>query len=140
MLSMANRHSFLPEVLRTGIDEIDGQHADLFLQVNVIEQHCIDQNGLRREDADALLESLRRHFDTEEQFAEGMGLDFSAHRTRHEQMYRTVALALDRGVLRLESVFGVVRYLQYWFERHIAHDDQPLSNALSASRDHPRPH
>lgn len=46
-------------------------------------------------------------------------------------MYRTVSLALEQSVQRLEGVFGVARYLQYWFERHIVQDDQLLGQALA---------
>lgn len=123
---------FLPEVLRIGIPEIDAQHEALFRQVNQIENACIDRNLLKQEDADALLESLRQHFVTEAHFAEQAGLDFGVHDKRHEEMYRTVALALEQGIQRMGSVFGMSRYLQYWFERHIVQDDLPIGRAFSA--------
>ncbi len=122
---------FLPEILRTGVREIDAQHEALFRQVNQIEQSCIDRNRLKQEDADALLQSLHQHFLTEKGFAARAGLDFAEHERHHDDMYRTVSLALEYSVQRLEGVFGVARYLQYWFERHIVQDDQLIGQALA---------
>ena len=132
---MTDRFPFLPDVLRTGILEIDEQHHGLFQQANDIEKACIEHNALRQEDADALLERLRQHFVTEERFASGAGVDFSAHGKRHEEMYRTIAAALERALSNTEGVFGLVRYLQYWFERHIVQDDLPLGRAVSNTDD-----
>lgn len=78
---------------------------------------------------EALLDELRVHFATEQHFAESRGMDFSKHAERHREMLLAVTKALADVLDGQADIFGVLRYVEYWFERHIALEDRPLGRA-----------
>jgi hemerythrin-like metal-binding protein len=122
---------FLPLSLHIGIEEIDAQHAELFGHLVRLKRLCLNINRLPANEADALIARLRKHFATEAHYAAEAGIDFAAHTLRHQTMLEQVSKALKGASAANADVFGVLRYVEYWFERHIAHEDQELADALS---------
>jgi hemerythrin-like metal-binding protein len=122
---------FLPLSLHIGIEEIDAQHAELFGHLVRLKRLCLNINRLPANEADALIARLRKHFATEAHYAAEAGIDFAAHTLRHQTMLEQVSKALKGASAANADVFGVLRYVEYWFERHIAHEDQELADALA---------
>lgn len=122
---------FLPLTLHIGIEEIDAQHAELFGHLVRLKRLCLNINRLPANEADALIARLRKHFATEAHYAAEAGVDFAAHTIRHQTMLEQVTKALKGASAANADVFGVLRYVEYWFERHIAHEDQELADALA---------
>ena len=125
---------FLPPSLHTGIAEIDAQHAMLFRRLVWLKRQCLQNNYLPADDAEGLLAYLQEHFSTEERLASEANMDFSSHADRHRTMINDVARALHSAVAGQADIFGVLRYIEYWFERHIVHEDMRLA-ALCSIRD-----
>ncbi len=131
---MANDTSaFLPEALILHVQEIDSQHEALFAQLEQIKVTCIEENHLPVAQADELLLALQAHFATEERLALDVGYDFSEHAIKHE----TMLAAIHKGVAKVregsKDVFSVLRYVEYWFERHISEEDKALAAKLLSS-------
>jgi len=122
---------FLPVSLHLGIEEIDAQHAELFGHLVRLKRLCLNINRLPANEADALIARLRKHFSTEAHYAAEAGVDFATHATRHQTMLDQVTKALKGASAANTDVFGVLRYVEYWFERHIAHEDQELADKLA---------
>jgi hemerythrin-like metal-binding protein len=121
---------FLPASLHIGVEEIDAQHADLFGHLVRLKRLCLNINRLPANEADALIARLRKHFSTEAHYAAEAGIDFTAHTIRHQTMLEQVTKALKGASAANADVFGVLRYVEYWFERHIANEDQELADKL----------
>ncbi|RIX48996.1 MAG: hemerythrin [Rhodocyclales bacterium GT-UBC] len=118
---------FLPTALHIGIAEIDAQHASLFRHLAQLKALLIDDPALPVSHIEALLDELRVHFATEQHFAESRGFDFSHHAERHREMLAAVTKALGDVLNGQSDIFGVLRYVEYWFERHIAQEDRMLA-------------
>lgn len=122
--------AFLPEALILDIDEIDDQHAGLFARLAHLKEHCIAANGLPPGEGCALLEALRDHCATEERLAAEAGLDFAEHATKHQAMLRCIGHAIEQVLIGKNDAFSLIRYLEYWFERHIHDEDVPFGERL----------
>jgi hemerythrin-like metal-binding protein len=122
--------AFLPEALILDIDEIDDQHAGLFARLAHLKEHCIEANGLPPGEGAALLAALRDHCATEERIAADAGLDFDAHIAKHQTMLRCVGHAMEQVLTGRNDAFSLIRYLEYWFERHIHDEDVRLGERL----------
>lgn len=124
---------FLPAELLIGVPQIDAQHAELFRRLVVLKENFLRDRVLLAADAESLACALREHYATEEQLAEQLGMDFSVHANDHQSMLKTVGKALNDVVEGRADMFGTLRYIEYWFERHILIDDMPLGeHALPA--------
>ena len=122
---------FLPLSLHIGIEDIDGQHAELFEQLVRLKRLCLNITRLPANEAEALLARLRRHFATEAEYASKAGIDFAVHTVHHQTMLQQVGKALKEASSEQADVFGILRYVEYWFERHIAHEDRHLADELA---------
>lgn len=119
-------HRFLPPSLHIGVATIDAQHANLFRRLIWLKRQCLQNNCLSADDAESLLAYLREHFATEARFAVEGKVDFSQHARRHQEMLNHVSRALHSAVAGQADVFSVLRYIEYWFERHIVQEDISL--------------
>ncbi len=128
----AASHRFLPEELQIGVAEIDGQHDALFGMVLELKANCLGSQYIPEASADGLLKALSDHYATEERHASALGMDFSGHAREHESMLRAVSHALAEAASGRADVFGVLRYVEYWFERHIATEDFKLGVRAAA--------
>jgi hemerythrin len=83
--------------------------------------------------AEALLMALQEHFNTEERLAFAVGHDFAEHALKHEKMMAVIRNGIAKVNAGTKDVFGLLRYVEYWFERHIAEEDKALGVKLLAS-------
>ena len=121
---------FLPDNLVTHVPAIDEQHADLFAQLAHLKQICLESNTLPSAEANTLLRSLGVHWDTEAQLAQQAGLDFTGHALKHDKVLKGIAKAFDEVQEGRTDVFGLIRFIEYWFERHILEEDRELAVQL----------
>ena len=121
---------FLPSALIVNVQAIDDQHADLFSNLAALKMLCIERNELPVAESDALLAALRTHCATEEKLANDAGLDFSDHSQKHKKMLTAIAKAIIEVREGRMDVFSVLRYVEYWFERHIREEDLNLGRNL----------
>lgn len=122
--------SHLPCALIVNVPEIDHQHDALFSELAALKSMSIEQNALPLERAEALFDLLVEHCATEERLAGEAGLDFRAHREKHERMLKGIRKMLNEVENEALDVFSLIRYVDYWFERHISEDDKDLAYAL----------
>lgn len=122
--------AFLPSALVVNIQEIDDQHAALFSRLAALKELCLNTTDLPLAEAEALMNQLREHCATEERLAGANGLNFSAHARKHQMMLKSIAKAIDEVHHQKIDVFGVLRYIEYWFERHIREEDLNLGRDL----------
>ena len=121
---------FLPSSLIVNIQAIDDQHADLFSELAALKLLCIERNELPVAESESLLAALRIHCATEEKLANEAGLDFANHGKKHKKMLAAISKALDDVREGRMDVFSVLRYVEYWFERHIREEDLNLGRNL----------
>lgn len=119
----ADHAVFLPDALVINVPEVDEQHAGLFASLARLKDRCIESNCLPAEDAAKLLEVLRVHCATEEALAREAGLEFSVHTAKHQQMLKGIAKTIEEVHEGHTDAFSLIRYLEYWFERHIREED-----------------
>jgi len=122
---------FLPDLLVVDVVEIDEQHAELFAHLAQLKDLCIECNSLPVVEADALLQSLSIHCDTEEKLAVTAGLDLTNHAIKHQKMLKGIAHTLDEVRAGRTDVFSLIRFIEYWFERHILDEDKALGLHLN---------
>lgn len=123
--------AFLPDTLLIGVPEIDLQHADVFARVFNLKERSIESNKFPAADAEALINALRVHFETEERLASETNFYFSAHADGHHEMLNRVVTAINNVRDGKMDAFSLIRYLDYWFERHIHQEDIALGNHLN---------
>lgn len=121
---------FLPDALIINVPEVDEQHAGLFARLAHLKHRCIETNCLPGEDAIGLLESLRIHCATEERLANQANVDFTAHAKKHQQMLKGIEKTLHDVRNGKTDIFSLIRYIEYWFERHINEEDKELGRHL----------
>jgi len=124
---------FLPESLILKVPEIDSQHQALFAQLVEIKAICVEENYLPLARAEELMLALQAHFNTEERLAFGAGYDFAEHARKHEKMLAAIRKGISKVSDGSKDVFGLLRYVEYWFERHIAEEDKALGARLLSS-------
>lgn len=122
--------SHLPRTLIVDVPEIDRQHDELFSELATLKSMCIEQNSLPLERAEALFDLLVEHCATEERLALDAGLDFRGHREKHGRMLKGIRKMLNEVEHEKLDVFTLIRYVDYWFERHISDEDKALGLAL----------
>ncbi len=122
--------AFLPEALHIDVPEIDNQHAALFARLADLKALCIEANALPDTEADALMAALQEHCATEQRLAQAVGVDFSLHAVKHEKMLKGIARMLADVRAEKTDVFSLIRFVEYWFERHISEEDKPLGRHL----------
>lgn len=125
---------FLPESLTLAVEEIDEQHGALFAELADIKAICLASNVLPIAQAQELISSLHIHFATEEQLAAAVQYDFSDHAVKHAKMVRAIEKGLAEVLDGTQDVFSLLRYVEYWFERHISEEDRPLGLFLNQQR------
>lgn len=121
---------FLPDLLLVNVSQIDEQHAELFARLAHLKDLCIESNCLPEAEADGLYQALNIHCATEEQLALQAGIEFSAHAAKHGKMLKAIGHTLEEVKQGRTDVFSLIRFIEYWFERHIREEDQPLGVRL----------
>lgn len=123
----------LPEALQVDHPELDPQHEEIFVLIESLKTHCFDEGGLPDAQFERLLDRFEQHFSTEERLAEAAGVEFAQHARVHRTQLRTMRRALDEVLAGVRDVHSFLRFVEFWFERHIQQDDQPFVEALRRS-------
>lgn len=121
---------FLPEALVLHIPELDSQHEALFMQLAALKSCCFETGCLPADRTDEMLAALWAHFATEEQLARTMAMPFAEHAGKHQELLDTLARAFAEVQEGRREVFSLLRYIDYWFERHISDDDRHFGTWL----------
>lgn len=121
---------FLPSALAVDVEEIDDQHAALFQRLAHLKHACIESNGVPENEAEALIEALQVHFMTEGRLARAAGMDFAEHAVKHRTMLASIVRMMDRVRAGETDIFSLIKFIEYWFERHILDEDKPLGHNL----------
>jgi len=122
--------SLLPEALLVGQPEVDAQHEEIFVRIESLKALCVDSDALPLARFDDLLALFAEHFATEERIARAAGLEFSQHARTHRANLQVIARALAEVRQGVRDVHSFLRYVEFWFERHIVQDDQPFAASL----------
>ena len=130
----------LDPLLLTGIDEIDGQHRELFARIGALLE--ASRSGRSREEVVRLLEFLGSyvvdHFAAEERTMEETGYPrLGGHRAEHLQFMKE--LAILRHELKSEGpsnlfVIRVGNRITEWLREHVYRTDRILADWLKAHR------
>lgn len=122
--------SLLPEALRLGLPEVDAQHEAVFVQVEALKDCCFSAPDCLLAGLEALVADLEVHFATEEHLAWSARLEFSAHARFHERSLRGLRRALSDVRAGTVDAYSLLRFIEFWFERHIAEFDRPFVERL----------
>lgn len=122
--------SYLPNALVLDTPEIDHQHAQLFEKLEIFKASCVDHNAFMAQEAEEIFGTLVHHCQTEERLAGEAGLDFRSHGDKHRAMLAGIRKRLDAMEHPEADVYGLIRYIEYWFERHIKEEDRNLADSL----------
>lgn len=120
----------LPEALQVDHPELDPQHEEIFVLIESLKTHCFDEGGLPDAQFERLLNRFEQHFSTEERIAEAAGLEFAQHARVHRTQLRTMRRALEEVLAGVRDVHSFLRFVEFWFERHIQQEDQPFVEML----------
>jgi len=93
---MGGKHTaLLPEALQVDFPEIDGQHEEIFCRLEALKAACFGSNDRPFEEFESLLDSIARHFASEERFAEQAEIEFSEHTRVHRENLQSMRDALE---------------------------------------------
>ena len=120
----------LPETLVIDHSEIDAQHERIFTNIESLKIACVDGGNPGFEVFDDLLAYLGHHFATEERVAQQAGLEFSAHAKLHRDSLYMLNRAFGEVRRGASDVHSFLRFIEYWFERHILAEDKPFGTRL----------
>lgn len=119
-----HQRALLPEALRVGFPEIDGQHEEIFCRLEVLKAACFGSNDLPVDEFRALLDSIGRHFASEEKFAEQAAIEFSEHARVHRENLQSMRDVLEVVIGGASESYSFLRFAEFWFERHIVQYDR----------------
>lgn len=123
----------LPEALLVGVPDIDQQHEESFNRISLLKAQCLESGFAAVEGFADVLELFAQHFATEQMLAEEAAIDFGEHASIHQDTLRILYKALSDALAGDQDVYSLLRYAEYWFERHIGEDDRLFASALSAA-------
>ncbi|MFZ2855004.1 MAG: hemerythrin family protein [Rhodocyclaceae bacterium] len=128
----ADFSNLLPESLLVDFPEVDAQHEQVFCHIEALKTACFENNYQPIKQMEALLAFLEYHFAAEERIAEQAGLDFSLHARTHRCNLRALRKGMDEVLHDVRDVYSFLRYVEFWFERHILEYDKPFISCLQA--------
>lgn len=125
-----HQYSMLPLSLHTHVHEIDTEHNELFEFLESFKEYCFDSTPMPQLKRDALHQMLESHFETEAHLAEKAGLNFSYHEAAHDNMLDMVMRSLNQMSSKNSDLYSLIRYIGYWFEKHILDYDIQLARNI----------
>lgn len=126
--------SFLPEGLLVDFPLIDVQHDGIFRGLQTLKVLCVDGGNALSKEFDAVVDLFADHFATEERLAAEAGLDFCEHARIHRETLRLLRRASADAVMAATGGHALLRYCEYWFERHINQTDRYFVQDLMRRR------
>ncbi len=126
--------AMLPKALLIDLPEIDAQHEEIFRRIERLKAASYGSEPTPREDFDSLFNYLKYHFDTEESVALQAGAPFAEHARVHRDNLNTLRKALREVDKGRRDEHSLLRFIEYWFERHINEEDRPFAARVRACR------
>lgn len=126
----SNLTGLLPEALLIGVPEIDVQHEEIFRRIEALKAKSFGSGPPSLDEFDSLLDYLEWHFASEERLALQRGVDFAEHARVHQENLQTLRKTLRAVRDGSREVHSFLRYIEYWFERHITEEDKPFGDSL----------
>lgn len=87
----------------------------------------------RDREAEALYQTYRSSTVTARQTRRCRRLTSPEHNQKHQAMLAGVPQMIDEVLHERLDVLSLIRYVDYWFERHILDEDKHLAEALAHS-------
>jgi hemerythrin-like metal-binding protein len=116
---------------------MDVQHEDIFGRIESLKTLAFETNTLPIEKVHTLIDCLSEHFATEERLAQETKIEFLVHGQEHARNLRLLKKAvgeLENGKLDRHTF---LRYIEYWFEQHIADFDKRFAARLAEAKKQP---
>lgn len=123
-------NGLLPQALLIDLPEIDVQHEEIFRRIEALKNASFGSAPVALDEFHSLLDYLEWHFASEERLAGQMRVDFAAHARIHDANLHTLRKALAAVHDGARDVHSFLRYIEYWFERHITDEDKPFAARL----------
>jgi hemerythrin-like metal-binding protein len=127
----------LPQTLVIDQFELDAQHEQIFTRIESLKIACVEGGNPGLDVFDDLLLFLGQHFATEERIAQEASLEFSSHAKTHRDSFYMLSKALDEVRRGASDEYSFLRFIEYWFERHILTEDKPFGARLKAGNPTP---
>jgi len=129
----------VPTVLLTGVAEMDGQHDQLFFEMQQVKNALlarsdVDEDGLLL--LSRLAEDLDRHFAWENEAARAHGIPFEGHAREHARIAGFVRGKIAEIRNGQCNVPALMVFMERSFESHVANFDLVLGRALRAAAPH----
>ena len=122
----------------TGHAEVDRQHQELFVMVNVLHQAIIDGKGkeVLGKTLDGLATYVVTHFKTEEgMMVQAKYPGYQVHKAVHDTLTKQ-AVEIIEGYTSGTSVLSITlsRFLSDWLQHHIDGEDKKMIAFIRAAR------
>lgn len=120
----------LPEDCLVDNSEIDRQHAQIFGLIASLSASFPRHDPPVFSEFKGLLRLIALHFAAEARMAKKRGVEFSAHAAIHRENLQQMRDALDVVAAGLSDPLAFLRYVEFWFLRHIVQYDRPFAVRL----------
>jgi len=124
----------LPKSLMVNVPAMDIEHHELFMYLEEFKESCFDSAHITLEKRDVLYGLLLKNCQTEKVLAQSVNFDFTSHALAHAQMLKIVFHTLNQLSSNNGDIYTLIRYISYWFERHILEYDIQIAQGLNATK------
>ena len=111
---------------------IDRQHAEIHSLLSSVTDEYLKTGKLHSQRVQRLLVLIGQHFATEEQLAKKAALPFTEHAKVHNDNLQQMRDSFDLVAEGLSDTTAFLRYVDFWFMRHILQFDKPFAADLNA--------
>ena len=115
-----------------GHSMIDQQHAEIHSLLSSVRGEYQKTGKLHTQRVQRLLVLIGQHFATEEQLAKKAALPFAEHAKVHNDNLQQMRDSFDLVAEGLSDTNAFLRYVDFWFMRHILQFDKPFAAELNA--------
>ena len=128
----------LTDDLKTGIDEIDNQHKQLFNWANAVSDDVLADEDKLSEALNNLDDYVNYHFRAEEEAMDTHDYDrLEKHKAQHQRLMKEVTELYGR-LNREGTSKGLLAEVQYmfadWYYHHIKEWDKPFADFLKSKK------
>ncbi|WP_071392996.1 bacteriohemerythrin [Bacillus tuaregi] len=115
------------------INEVDGQHQELFELTNALHESLSGDRAVIGEKLSNLINYVVKHFATEEELMQANGYpDYEAHKKAHDNLVQTCVELQDKfNAGEAEITEETTAFVRDWLYSHIPNIDQQYSPFLN---------
>lgn len=122
----------LPDDYFVDYCEIDKQHTEIYAQLAALSAEYLDSGELPVIGFQHLLQLIEQHFAAEEALAAQAAIPFAEHTKVHHDNLQQMRDTFDIVQNGLSDPVAFIRYVDFWFLRHIVLFDKPFVLSLKA--------